>query len=602
MGHEILKRVVFVVGGVVFACSMTIGSGIRDTVETLAGEVMQGRLTGSAGERLAADFLARQLKELGARPLPGFEGYQIPFEFTAGMRDGGSSVVVTSSTGEARTFKGVETVQALSFSDNSTVTGEVVFAGYGLSLPEGEDVEYNSYVGLDVKDKIVLVLRYVPEDVDAKVRSTLSRYSGLRYKALYARELGARAVLFVSGPRSPNAGKTIPVSFDTALSGSGIVAASISDEVVALLWEGIDDRTLEAVQEALDTGNPHVSGFALPGVEISIETAVVRERRTGYNVVGHFPAAAETDTPSWIVLGAHYDHLGHGNNGNSLASGDDVGAIHNGADDNASGVAAVLDVARRLSKTPLPRPVAFCFWSGEELGLLGSTHFIKESGLDAESISAYANFDMVGRMQDNRLTLQSMGSSAIWPSLVERSNVPVGFDINTQSDPYVPTDASVFYQAGIPTLNFFTGSHEDYHRPTDDVAAINFEDLERVAQFATLVTRKLAALETDPEWVKVDPPVSRGGDRDGLRAFTGTIPDYTTEVEGLKLSGVVGGGPAELAGIRGGDVIVEFAGQKITNIYDYTYALDAVKIDIPVVVIVVRDGERLELELTPTAR
>ena len=601
-------RRTLLIGALLLAGGVALGASVREHVETLAGDAMQGRLTGSDGEQQAADYIAQQLKSLGAHPLPGQDSFQIPFEFTAGMNDGGSSVAVASGDEVYREFRGTETVQALSFSDNETVTGPVVFAGYGLALPEGGDVEYNSFVGLDVKDKIVLVLRYVPEDVDADMRATLSRYSGLRYKALHARELGARAVLFAIGPRSPNAGETIPVSFDTALSGSGIVAASVSADVVAALFSGVEGKGLEEVQASLDTGNPHVSGFDLPGVEATIETHVVRERKVGRNVVGYFPAhlaegsKAPAEERGWVLVGAHYDHLGDGKNGNSLASGDEVGAVHNGADDNASGVAAVLYVARRLAKKPVQRRVAFAFWSGEELGLLGSTNFVNGNGLDPEAITAYANFDMVGRMRENRLTLQSVGSSSIWPKIVEQSNVPVGFDINTQSDPYLPTDASVLYQAGVPTLNFFTGSHEDYHRPSDDAATINYADLSRVAQFASIVTRKLAALESEPEWLKVDPPISRGGSRDTVRAFTGTIPDYTTEVEGLKLSGVVGGGPAELAGMRAGDVIVEFAGQKIANIYDYTYALDAAKIDVPVTVVVVRNGERVTFELTPTAR
>jgi C-terminal processing protease CtpA/Prc len=186
--------------------------------------------------------------------------------------------------------------------------------------------------------------------------------------------------------------------------------------------------------------------------------------------------------------------------------------------------------------------------------------------------------------------------------LIEQSNVPVGFDIELQDDPYLPTDSSSFNTVSIPTLNFFTGSHEDYHRPTDTADKINYSDLERIAQLGALVASRVSRMPAAPEFVAVERKVEQGGGRDGLRAFTGTIPDYGTEVEGLLLSGVIEGGPAEEGGLQGGDVIVEFGKQKISNIYDYTYALDAVKIGEPISVVFVRDGERQETTITPRAR
>ena len=206
--------------------SMPARRNCAPTSSFLAGEKLAGRMTGSEGEALAVEYIAAQLKQLGAVPLPGLDGYSQPFDFTAGMNDGGSSVEIVSA-GETHAWSG-DDVQALSFSDNETVSGEVVFAGYGLSIPEEKGFGYDSYFGLDVKDKIVVVLRYVPEDVDDETRAILAHYSGLRYKALHARELGARALVMITGPRSRNAGKTIPMTFDTALGGSGISAASVS--------------------------------------------------------------------------------------------------------------------------------------------------------------------------------------------------------------------------------------------------------------------------------------------------------------------------------------------------------------------------------------
>ena len=570
-------------------------------VEALAADRLEGRLTGSEGERLAADYLVSELEAIGATPLPGQADFRLAFGFTAGVDDAGSSL--SAKAGDAVVqWSGHDEVHALSFSDNGAITGPVVFAGYGLDVPESGGFSYDSYATLDVTDKVVLVLRYVPEDADQATRAILSRYAGLRYKALAARQRGAKALLIVTGPRSPNAGETIPMTFDTAISGSGIVAASISGEVAEAIFNHVPDATLEQAQASLDTANPHVTGFEIPGLELTVETAVTREHREAHNIVGYLPPTTEPAAPEpYVLIGAHYDHLGRGGHGNSLARKDEAGGIHNGADDNASGVTAVLLVAGQLAEAPRARGVAIAFWSGEELGVLGSTDFVKTAPVPIDEIAAYLNFDMVGRMQNNTLVLQAVGSSPVWPTLIEQANGPAGFDVQSQDDPYLPTDVSSLNQASVPSLNFFTGSHSDYHRPSDDPEAINYADLDRIVDFGADIATRVVNLEAAPEFVRVARS-TEGGDRDTLRVFTGTIPDYATDVEGLLLSGVIEGGPADEAGLAGGDVIVQFGSQTITNIYDYTYALDAVKIDEPLTVVYIRDGERRETTLTPRAR
>jgi hypothetical protein len=571
-------------------------------VSTLADSSLEGRMTGSPGARQAAAYVAQQLEKLGILPLPGQDSYEIPFDFTAGSKDIGSTLDLIE--GEAVTsLGGAGDVQALSFSDNDMVEGELVFAGYGLSVPNSDDFGYDSYATLDVKDKIVVVLRYFPEEADQDTRARLARYSGLRYKAMTAREHGAKGILLVTGPNSPNAGELIPMTFDTAIAGSGIVAASISGAAAEKLFSGIpgQDRSLQEIQAEFDTANPHTTGFAM-GKSVRLETRIERERRTGYNVAGMLRGSNPSLAEPWVLVGAHYDHLGHGKSGNSLASEEEAGGIHHGADDNASGVAAVLGAAARLEKLQRSRNVAFLFWSGEELGLLGSTDFVNNSPIALDQVAGYINFDMVGRSQNNKVTLQAVGSSPDWQGLIERANVPVGFDISMQTDPYLPTDSSAFNSARVPTLNFFTGSHSDYHRPSDTADKINYEDLDRIAQLGALVAQKLANQDQPPEFVEVERKLEEGGGRDSVRAYTGTIPDYATEVEGLLLGGVMAGGPASEAGLAKGDIIVEFAGQEIKNIYDYTYALDAVKIDVPIQVVYLRDGERLETTLTPRSR
>src|SRR5262245_8122170 len=314
-------------------------SKTKPHVETLASPRLDGRLAGSTGAKLASDYIVSQLQKIGAKPLPGKTDFLLPFEFTAGTKDGGSKISVGSQS-----FATQNDVRALSFSDNAEVTGDIVFAGYGIVVPESQDFGYDSYATLDVKDKVVLVLRYFPEDADQKTRAILARYGDLRYKALAARQRGAKAMIVVTGPRSPNAGETIPMSFDTALAGSGIVAASISANVAKAIFAAVPDKALEAIQQSFDSGNPHVAGYAVPSVPTTRSGAVQREQRTGHNVVAYLPATTMTPgtTKPWVAIGAHYDHLGRGEAGNTLASKDETNKVHFGADDNASGTAAVL--------------------------------------------------------------------------------------------------------------------------------------------------------------------------------------------------------------------------------------------------------------------
>jgi len=580
-----------------------VASRTRAAVEFLASDRLEGRDTGSPGERLAADYIAMQLARAGAKPLPGHRDMFMPFEFTAGTRDGGSMLIISGNRGAAQTFRGADQIQALSFSDDATITGPMVFAGYGLVVPDAQGIGYDSYAGLDVKNKIALVLHYFPEDADAKTKATLARYSDLRYKALAAREHGAKGLLVVTGPRSPNAGQTIRMTSDTALSGSGIPAATISGAAANAIFSGAG-KTLNAIQQELDTGNPHVAGFALPG-SLTLTTKVVREKQTGRNVVAYFPATPErafgAGEKPWVIVGAHYDHLGHGTRGTSLADKDEAGQIHHGADDNASGTAAVMALAQTLSGKPMRRNVMFALWSGEEIGLVGSNAFVTNPPVPLEQVAAYVNFDMVGRMQNNKLAVDGVGSSPLWGRILERANVAAGFDLAANPDPYQPTDSSTFNQAGVPTLFFTTGSHPDYHRPTDTADKIDYEDLDRIVDFAAAVTQAVANTDRAPEFTKVDPPQT-GATLAGVRVTTGTIPDYTTEAKGLLLAGVVGGGPAEKAGLMKGDIIIEIAGQSITNIYDYTFALELLKADMPVKVVYLRNGERREVQLTPTGR
>ena len=601
---RVVCRALLVTGGLAFlsACAPETEPAplsIQANVEVLASDAFEGRLTGTDGIRFAANHIIAELEAFGAEPLPTADGYRLPFQFTGSTTDGGTRVRLDGTDGLE--WSDFESVRALSFSESSEVSGPVVFAGYGLVVPETDGFSYDSYATLDVTDKIVMALRYFPEDAEQDLRSTFSRYSSLRFKAQAARQRGAIGLLVVTGPRSPNAGALVRMTGDTAVADSGIAAASVSLSVVDALFDLVPDTTLEEAQRALDSGNPHVTGFEIP-VDLTLDARVVREQQTGHNVVAYLPPTGDTtlDRP-YVVLGAHYDHLGRGEDGSSLAKAEEAGEIHNGADDNASGVAAVLAAGAELAAQDRARGVVLAFWSGEELGLLGSADFVQSAPVPMGQIAAYVNFDMVGRLRDNKLSVQALGSSSIWSDLVDEVNASFDFELQKVTDPYLPTDVMSFNLAEVPSLALFTGSHEDYHRPTDDPETVNFADLERIARYGAAITARLVTAPAPPDFVRVERTGQEGGQMQ-IRLYTGTIPDYASEVDGLLLSGVMGGGPAEKAGLRAGDIIVELAGQSIANIYDYTYALDLLKVGEPTPVVFTRDGDRRETELIPEVR
>ena len=257
---------------------------------------------------------------------------------------------------------------------------------------------------------------------------------------------------------------------------------------------------------------------------------VVREKRTGQNVVGYLPATASTAgvAKPWVALGARYDHLGHGERGGSLADKSEAGRVHAGADDNASGSAAVLAAGETLAAAPRRRHVMLAFWSAEELGLLGSTAFVNKPPVPIDRLSAYLNFDMVGRMQDNKLTVQATGTSQTWPRLIEQANVAAGFDLQVQADPYQPTDVASFnLSRRFRQSTSSRASHADYHRPTDSCGSgLLTRSWTAIVAFAAAIARRVSDLPEPMAFTKVEQTNERGDGWGGIRLFTGTIPDY----------------------------------------------------------------------------
>ncbi|MGB2987429.1 MAG: M28 family peptidase [Phycisphaerae bacterium] len=584
---------------------------LRADVTFLASDECEGRLTGSPGVLRAAQYIAAAFRDAGLQPAGEHNSYYQGFEFTSGVRQVSGrnrmAIVTSSDAGVSAPCKLDTDFRPLTYSANGIAEGEVVFAGYGLVEPQSATgKEYDSYTGLDVSGKIVLALRDLPEDVSPERRQELARYAGSRYKAKLAADRGAKGFLLVAGPNSPDAGKLIRFRQGDRTASVPIVAASISGELADRLLAPAG-KDLKTLQTLLDGGqvNPHANISS--GTCVQLEMKLERVRKSCRNVIGLLPPTEGSD--EYVMVGGHYDHIGHGVGLGSLAKEGEKGQIHNGADDNASGTSVVLELAgaiaeaRRTAEPSEPqRGVAFACWSGEELGLVGSSQFVNHPTIPLDKIVAYFNFDMVGRLRDDKLIVQSIGSSPVWRGLVERRNVPAGFDLALNDDPYLPSDSTAFYTKGMPTLALFTDLHEDYNRPTDDPETLNYDGMARITSFAKRLVEDAANPEFEIAYAKIKRSAPAGSGM-GMRAYTGIVPDFAAGgMEGMQLADVRAGGPADQAGLKGGDRIVEFAGQKINSLQDYADALTGAKIGQPVTVVVERDGRRITLTMTPASR
>lgn len=630
-------------------------------VDYLCRQQLAGRGTGTPGEQLATAYVASIFDQLGLEPAGDHGTFFQEFEFTAGVKLGDDNRLVTAEA----SFRLDQDWRPVAFSANGPVSAaEVVFAGYGMAAPQTENsAEYDSYVHLDVRDKWVLVFRFMPEDISPERRQELARYQSLYRKAALARDKGAKGLIIVSGPNAQVRNELIPLDENGALQGSSLPIVSVSNEV-ATAWLATIDRDLKELQSKLDKGDLMV-GLALPDVQVSAEIDIEKIRRTGRNVIGRLAANEEsgqsaTTDPGLpfhqaVLIGAHIDHLGTGSNRSSLATDGDQAVIHFGADDNASGVASLLEMAQafasqvREGKLKLKRDLVFAAWSGEELGLIGANHFadvleekhgakiaalrnqmaatanpentdeppvdpvpVDPAPVDPASgqasdglyplISANLNLDMVGRLREN-LILQGLGSSAQWRSEIEQRNVPVGLSLTLQDDCDLPTDASAFYRKGVPILAAFTGSHEDYHKPSDTPEKLNYDGAAQVTKLISLIAHGLATADNPISFQQYSGQEQAGNVRAVMRAYLGTVPEYgADDVKGVLLSGVTKGAPAAEAGLQAGDIIVELSGKPIDNVYDYTYAIEALKVGQQTTITVNRKGERILLAITPGSR
>lgn len=570
---------------------------LKTVVHYLSSKSMQGRLTGSPEEKRYSDEIATLFGRWGLKPAPQTDKFINHFEFLSNVTLGEKNELVVNGKPLAlgKDWNPISFSQSGEFKNSP-----VVFAGYGLSAPATEKFsEYNSYKGLDVKGKWVLVFRDIPNDVTGEWRYHLNFYSRIQHKVTVAKNAGALGLLVVSGPRVAYKQKLPKFQFEGSLSDSSLPVVNINDDIAEQILAS-SSRKLGSLQKALDDGS-FQEGFEIEKATVSATIDLHPVRSVGHNVLGMItvPGAKET-----LFIGGHGDHLGLGIPGVSLATSDMTDKIHYGADDNASGVAAILELAHYFSKTTkgLKTNLVFSVWSGEELGNLGSKNYLKSLSTKAPNtkIKGYINLDMVGRLKDS-LYAQGLGSSQEWRVSMETLSRQQGFSLVAQDDPYLPTDAMSFYvEAKVPVISLFTGSHLEYHTPLDTPDKINYEGLKLI----TTMVRDLA-LQTSAEKLTYRAVESNHNQMPGrkFRVYLGTIPDYSQEgVKGVRISGTSEKSPAEKAGLKGQDVIVELAGQKIENLYDFTYALQTVKPGAEVIIKVMRNQAIVDLKITPATK
>ena len=546
---------------------------IRTHVAFLADDAQQGRAPGSESDPRVQQYVVEQFK--AAKLQPGFgEGYSQPFEITDGVRLRAGQETVLDVSGIAIAHAMVP------FSADSVapVVTRLVYVGFGIAA-EGKGT--GDYAGLEKKvaGSVVVALVGGPDDPHLGPANTRAAT-----KAIAARDHGAIGFVLwdPSAAAYPNHGEAADL---------GLPALFVGKPGSAALVEALVGKPKGADPGAAGLKRGHRS--PKPG---TLQTPIERVRLTTANVAGRLPGSGKSERV--IVVGAHMDHLGMGTD-SSLAPGEH--AIHNGADDNASGVAAVLEICKRAAATDVatrPFDLVCVAFGAEEMGLLGSKHFV-QSLPEAERarIAAMLNFDMVGRLGPDGLVVAGAGTSKLWPGLIETHRGAL--TVRTTDDGYGPSDHGSFYEARIPVLHFFTGPHEDYHRPSDDLDKINFAGAASVANHAFAIIEALEHGAIVPDYVEVArPAASRGG---GFRVSLGTIPDYGAKVDGVRLSGVRKDGAAEKAGLVKGDVITRIGSRDIHNLDDYMASFAEMKPEVAIPIVVLREGKSVELSLVPQA-
>jgi hypothetical protein len=565
-------------------------------VKYLASPELGGRASGSPGLEKAARYIEKQFRSYGLKPVPGQKSYRQEFTVTVNARLGKKNSLEING----RAVKPEKEYLPVSFSSTGEAAGGLVFAGYGITAKE---YNYDDYAGIDVKDKFVVVLRHEPQEMDEKsvfAGKNFTSHAQFAMKASNAKAHGARAVIIV------NDAPTHPKDEDKldrfgSIEGPGNAGIFLLEATYeeAGQWFATSGRNLKDAITVID----HLlkpQSFAFPeNVKARASVEVKRETRPVHNLAAYLPG----ETEEYAVVGAHYDHLGMGG-AHSLAPSEHKG--HPGADDNASGTAGMLELARWFAaQGKHRRGVLFLAFAGEELGLLGSQYYVSNPELPLDKAVAMINMDMIGRMRDSKIYMSGVGTGSTFQKLVDDAAPKHGITLDlSEKAGYGSSDHTSFTTKQVPVLFFFSGLHADYHKPSDTWEKIDGESAAKLLGLVGDLTTRLADGESRPEYVRVqEAPVGGvGGGGRGYGPYFGSIPDFTELPNGVRFADVREGSPAGKAGLKAGDILTEFDGSPISNLYDFTRALQSKKPGEEVLVKVIRDGKSIEAKVLLTQR
>ena len=570
-----------------------------DHVRILASQDMKGRGAGSPELERAAGYIAGQFQAIGLEPAGDDGGYFQAFEVTTGAEMGEKNGLTVKNLRGEESYAAGEDYTPINFSASGSVSGNVVFAGYGIS---SEEHGYDDYFHLDVTDRIVVLLRYEPEHFSTEERRGRRRYThhaNLISKAINARNRGAKAVILVNGQTGED-DRLIKFGSVAGPTDGGIPMIQAHNAVVES-WLRRSGKSLKVLQRDIDSSKQPQSASLADNLTLSLDVDVVRKKATINNVAAYLPG----ETNEYVVFGAHYDHLGLGDE-SSLAP-DSIGEVHHGADDNASGTAGLIEIARRYSQPTAParRGALFLAFAGEEIGLLGSAHWVENPTRPLEGAAAMLNMDMIGRIDKGKAYIGGVGTAQSFKPLVNQISSETSLEVDFSESGYSASDHTSFTAKGVPVLFFFSGLHGDYHKPSDTWDKINAASAVEMVGMVGDIGANLRTDQVRPKFVKVQPPKHAvGGHGDsaggggGYGPYFGSIPDFAQVPNGVRFADVRPGSPADKGGLKGGDILVHFGAKPITNLYDFTYALRESEVGQTVEIKAIRDGKEMEFEVT----
>ncbi len=561
-------------------------SSVQADLKYLASDELQGRLAGSEGNVKAGEYILNQFKQIGLLPINGkyTQSFPIADKLTFGENNSLIMTKIVKRPGlppemwlnTKRNLKLGTQFMPVSVSANASANGEIAFVGYGITASE---LNYDDYSNIDVNGKIVIIISDSAEGIPLDKRFV--KYATLRYKATNAKAHGATAVIFVKR-LSDSANTFYPLNVQYLKSDLGIPAVQVNRTEIAQYFP--KGKNLYPVElKLLETKQPQ--SFVLPNVSCEINVELKKQNSNIVNVLGMLKGSEKPD--EYIVVGAHFDHIGHGEL-NPEHNG--TPQIYNGADDNASGVTAMIELARRLSSNPPSRSVIFVAFNAEEMGLLGSKHFVNNPPVDLSKIITMINFDMVGRLRNNLIVFGTT-SSKILNSIVSDVAAKDSISISKNKDAYTSSDQLSFVSKGIPSLFFFTGTHEEYDTPNDDWNTINFPGLLTVVKYAEDVIKAIDNSSERPDFVKSGGP--HEGGKNEIKVSFGSIPDFEYTGDGLAVRGCKENSPCERCGMTSGDILISLNGKHVKDIVVFTQLLKEVNPGDVVEIIYLHNGKKI---------